>query len=71
MKHCNRIPVGVSMKSQPVGLLYFSTREDMRLENFEEGTHREIELEDGSALVLKKIDKDYDLTLDAARLWTC
>ena len=50
------------------GISYFSRREDMRLENFEEGTYREIELEDGSVLVLKKIDKDYDPTDRSAAL---
>ncbi len=44
------------------GIAHFSKREDMQVENFEEGTYREIQLQDGSYMVLKKIDKDYDPT---------
>jgi len=44
------------------GISHFTRREDMQLESFEEGTYREIQLQDGSYMVLKKIDKDYDPT---------
>jgi 2-oxoglutarate ferredoxin oxidoreductase subunit beta len=44
------------------GISHFTRREDMQLESFEEGTFREIQLNDGSYMVLKKIDKDYDPT---------
>ncbi len=32
------------------------------IEDYEEGTQREVELHDGSTIVLKKLEKDYDPT---------
>lgn len=50
------------------GITHYASREEILLENFEEGTFREIELNDGSFMVLKKIDKDYDPTDRSAAL---
>lgn len=41
---------------------YIPPREEIFIEDFEEGTVREVELHDGSIIVLKKLDKDYDPT---------
>lgn len=38
------------------------------VENFEEGSFKEVKLHDGSTILLKKIDKDYDPTSKAAAL---
>ena len=37
-------------------------REEITIEDFEKGTAREVELYDGSIIVLKKLEKDYDPT---------
>jgi len=37
-------------------------REEITIEDFEKGTVREVELYDGSIIVLKKLEKDYDPT---------
>lgn len=39
---------------------YVPHKEEITVEDFEEGTSREVELHDGSSIVLKKLDKDYD-----------
>jgi len=55
------------MKHLSRKLLFLAAVKIVQLDNFEEGTYREIELPDGSYIVLKKIDKDYDPTnLNAA-----
>ena len=41
---------------------YVPPREDITVEDFEEGTTREVYLHDGSEIILKKLDKDYDPT---------
>jgi len=41
---------------------YVPARDDITVEDFEEGTAREVTLHDGSMIVLKKLDKDYDPT---------
>jgi 2-oxoglutarate ferredoxin oxidoreductase subunit beta len=41
---------------------YVPPREDITVEDFEEGTTREVYLHDGSQIILKKLDKDYDPT---------
>jgi len=38
------------------------------VEDFQEGTYREVKLHDGSSLLLKKIDRDYDPTSKTAAL---
>ena len=43
-------------------LSYVPPREEIMVEDFEENTVREIELHDGSTVVLKKLDRDYDPT---------
>jgi 2-oxoglutarate/2-oxoacid ferredoxin oxidoreductase subunit beta len=43
-------------------LTYVPARDEITIENFEEGTSREITLHDGSRLLLTKLDKDYDPT---------
>ncbi len=37
-------------------------RDEITVEDFDEGTTREVELHDGSSVILKKLDKDYDPT---------
>ena len=39
---------------------FVPARDEITVEDFEEGTSREVVLHDGSTVVLKKIDKDYD-----------
>ncbi len=41
-------------------LSFVPPREEIMIEDFEENTVREIELHDGSTVVLKKLDKEYD-----------
>jgi 2-oxoglutarate/2-oxoacid ferredoxin oxidoreductase subunit beta len=41
---------------------YVPARDEITVEDFEEGTSREINLFDGSTIVLKKLEKDYDPT---------
>ncbi len=43
-------------------LTYIPAREEITVEDFEEGTTREITLHDGSMVMLKKLDGDYDPT---------
>jgi len=43
-------------------LAFIPAREDITIEDFEEGTSREVTLHDGSVVVLKKLDRDYDPT---------
>jgi 2-oxoglutarate/2-oxoacid ferredoxin oxidoreductase subunit beta len=43
-------------------LSYVPPRDEILVEDFEENTVREIELHDGSMIVLKKLDRDYDPT---------
>lgn len=39
---------------------FVPARDEITIEDFEEGTSREVVLHDGSTVILKKIDKDYD-----------
>ncbi len=41
---------------------YVPPRDEITIEDFEEGSSREVALHDGSTIVLKKLDKDYDPT---------
>ena len=43
-------------------LSYIAPREEITIEDFEEGTTMEVFLHDGSQIILKKLDKDYDPT---------
>lgn len=43
-------------------LSFVPAREEITVEDFEEGSHREVTLHDGSTIVLKKLDKDHDPT---------
>lgn len=43
-------------------ITYIPARDEITVEDFEEGTAREVELHDGSTIVLKKLDTDYDPT---------
>ena len=43
-------------------ILYVPARDEITVEDFEEGTSREINLFDGSTIILKKLEKDYDPT---------
>ncbi len=43
-------------------LSYVPAREDITVEDYEEGASREVTLHDGSTIVLKKLDKDHDPT---------
>jgi 2-oxoglutarate/2-oxoacid ferredoxin oxidoreductase subunit beta len=43
-------------------LSYVPPREEITIEDFEEGTVRDVFLHDGSQIILKKLDKDYDPT---------
>lgn len=43
-------------------ILYVPAREEITVEDFEEGTSKEINLFDGSTIILKKLEKDYDPT---------
>ena len=41
---------------------FVPARDEITIEDYEEGTTREVELHDGSMVVLKKLEKDYDPT---------
>lgn len=41
---------------------YVPARDEITIEDFEEGTVREVEMHDGSTVVLKKLEQDYDPT---------
>ena len=41
---------------------FVPARDEITIEDYEEGTMREVELHDGSMVVLKKLEKDYDPT---------
>jgi 2-oxoglutarate/2-oxoacid ferredoxin oxidoreductase subunit beta len=41
-------------------LAYVPPRDEIMIEDFEEGTTREVELHDGSIVILKKLEDDYD-----------
>jgi 2-oxoglutarate ferredoxin oxidoreductase subunit beta len=41
---------------------YVPPREDITVEDFEEGTTREVTLHNGSVVILKKLERDYDPT---------
>lgn len=43
-------------------LTYIPARDEITVEDFEEGSTREVTLHDGSMIVLKKLEKDYDPT---------
>ncbi|MCX8023717.1 MAG: 2-oxoacid:ferredoxin oxidoreductase subunit beta [Thermanaerothrix sp.] len=43
-------------------ITFVPPREEIYIEDFEEGTVREVQLHDGSIIVLKKLDHDYDPT---------
>jgi 2-oxoglutarate ferredoxin oxidoreductase subunit beta len=49
---------------------YVPARDEITVEDFEEGTIREVTLHDGAKVLLKKLDKDYDPTniFEALRL---
>jgi 2-oxoglutarate ferredoxin oxidoreductase subunit beta len=39
---------------------YIPAREEITIEDFEEGTTRDVTLHDGSTIILRKLEKDYD-----------
>lgn len=39
---------------------FVPARDEIEIEDYEEGTRREVEMHDGSTIVLKKLEKDYD-----------
>ncbi len=41
---------------------FIPARDEIMIEDFEEGTVREVEMHDGSIIILKKLEKDYDPT---------
>ena len=43
-------------------ITFVPARDEITIEDYEEGTTREVELHDGSTVVLKKLEKDYDPT---------
>ncbi len=43
-------------------IAYIPAKDEITIEDFGEGTMREVELHDGSVVVLKKLDKDFDPT---------
>jgi 2-oxoglutarate ferredoxin oxidoreductase subunit beta len=43
-------------------LAYVPPRDEIMIEDFEEGSTREVELHDGSIVILKKLEEDYDPT---------
>ncbi len=45
---------------------YVPARDEIMIEDFEEGSVREVEMHDGSVVVLKKLEQDYDPTDRAA-----
>ncbi|HOU43491.1 MAG TPA: 2-oxoacid:ferredoxin oxidoreductase subunit beta [Anaerolineaceae bacterium] len=47
-------------------IAYVPARDDITVEDFEEGSSREVTLHDGSIIVLKKLNQDYDPTNKAA-----
>ncbi len=49
---------------------FVPARDEISIEDFEEGTIREVTLHDGAKIILKKVDKDYDPTniFEALRL---
>lgn len=53
---------GKAMETPLHELTFVPPREEIIIEDFEEGQMREVELHDGSAILLKKLDKDYDPT---------
>ncbi len=42
------------------GITYVPAREEITIDDFEQGSVREVELFDGSRLMLKKLESDYD-----------
>jgi len=53
---------GKQNEKQLHDISFIPARDEITVEDFEEGTSREVELHDGSTIVLKKLDKDYDPT---------
>jgi len=43
-------------------LKHFINHEDLENEGFKPGTYRELKLDDGTYIVMRKLDKDYDPT---------
>ena len=43
-------------------ITFVPAKDEITIEDYEEGTTREVELHDGSTVVLKKLEKDYDPT---------
>jgi 2-oxoglutarate ferredoxin oxidoreductase subunit beta len=41
-------------------LSFIQAKDEITLEDFEDGTVREVDLHDGSVILLKKLEKDYD-----------
>lgn len=53
---------GKAMEMPLHEITYIPARDEILVEDFEEGQTKEVSLHDGSLLVLKKLDKDYDPT---------
>ncbi len=53
---------GKQNEKQLHDISFIPARDEITVEDFEEGTSREVELHDGSTIILKKLDKDYDPT---------
>ncbi len=53
---------GKQNEKQLHDISFIPARDEITVEDFEEGTAREVELHDGSTIILKKLDKDYDPT---------
>ncbi len=53
---------GKDHKSPLHDITFVPARDEITIEDYEEGTTREVELHDGSTVVLKKLEKDYDPT---------
>ena len=49
-------------------ITFIPKAQEILVEDFQEGTYREVKLHDGSSLLLKKIDRDYDPTSKTAAL---
>jgi 2-oxoglutarate ferredoxin oxidoreductase subunit beta len=43
-------------------IAYIPARDEITIEDYDPGTMREVEMHDGSMVILKKLDKDYDAT---------
>jgi 2-oxoglutarate ferredoxin oxidoreductase subunit beta len=61
-------PWGREHESPIQDIAFIPKAQEIIVEDIEEGAYREIKLHDGSTLLLKKIDKDYDPTSRTAAL---